>query len=105
MKTTVDLPEDLVRGLKLRALEDGKTLQVLAAELLRMPPPDVPSNPARRAKALPKRLPVIAARPLAPSRASGKPRSRALSAQQINDWLKQADTNLEVERHEEIARR
>ena len=104
MKTTVDLPEDLVRGLKLRALEDGKTLQVLVAELLRMPSADVPVTPAR-ARGLPKRLPVIAARPLTPSKASGKPRSRALSAQQINDWLKQADTNLEVEHHEEIARR
>jgi hypothetical protein len=104
MKTTVDLPEDLVRRLKLRALEDGKTLQVLAAELLRMPSADGPSNPAR-ARSLPKRLPVIAARPLAPSKASRKRRSRVLSAQQINDWLKQADTNLEVEHHEEVARR
>jgi len=35
MKTTIDLPDDLVRQLKLRALTDRRKLKDLAAELLR----------------------------------------------------------------------
>ena len=98
MKTTIDLPESIVRGLKLRALHDGKTLQVLAAELLRMTPTTSPSSRAR-GRTVPKNLPVIAARPLA------KAKPKTMTAQQMSDWLKQADLDLEAEHHEEIARR
>ena len=35
MKTTLDLPQDLVRQLKLRAVRDGRKLKDLAAEVLR----------------------------------------------------------------------
>lgn len=35
MKTTFDLPEDLVRELKLRAVRDGRKLKDAAAEILR----------------------------------------------------------------------
>jgi len=35
MKTTVDLPDDLVRKLKLRAVHDGRKLEDPVAELLR----------------------------------------------------------------------
>jgi plasmid stability protein len=35
MKTTLDLPDDLVRRLKLRAVRDGRKLQDLAADVLR----------------------------------------------------------------------
>src|SRR3954468_14038985 len=35
MKTTIDLPSDLVRQLKLRAVQDGRKLKDLAAEFLR----------------------------------------------------------------------
>ena len=35
MKTTLDLPDDLVRAMKLRAVQEGKKLKYLAAELLR----------------------------------------------------------------------
>jgi len=35
MKTTIDLPEDLVRQLKLRAVNDGRKLKDIAADLLR----------------------------------------------------------------------
>ena len=34
MKTTIDLPEHLVKKLKLRALQDGRTLREIAAEYL-----------------------------------------------------------------------
>ena len=35
MKTTIDLPKDVVRQLKLRAVLDGRTVKELAGELLR----------------------------------------------------------------------
>lgn len=34
MKTTIDLPPDLVRALKIRAVNDGRKLKDLAADLL-----------------------------------------------------------------------
>ena len=36
MKTTLDLPDDLVRAMKLRVVHEGKKLKHLAAELLRI---------------------------------------------------------------------
>jgi plasmid stability protein len=36
MKTTIDLPDALVRQLKLRAVRDGRKFKDLAAELLRV---------------------------------------------------------------------
>ena len=97
MKTTIDRPESLVRNLKLQAIHDGKTLQVLATKLLRA----TALTPSRRAKGgiVPKNLPVITARPLA----GAKPRT--MTAQQMNDWLKQADLDMEAEHHAEAARR
>ncbi len=35
MKTTLDLPDDLVRAIKLRAVHEDRTLKDLVAELLR----------------------------------------------------------------------
>jgi hypothetical protein len=35
MKTTIDLPQDVVRQLKMRAVLDGRTVKELAGELLR----------------------------------------------------------------------
>jgi plasmid stability protein len=35
MKTTIDLPDDLIRRIKLRALRDGRTLKDTVADLLR----------------------------------------------------------------------
>jgi plasmid stability protein len=35
MKTTLDLPEDLMRAIKIRAAQEGRTLKELVADLLR----------------------------------------------------------------------
>jgi plasmid stability protein len=35
MKTTLDLPDELIRGVKLRAINQGRTVKDLVAELLR----------------------------------------------------------------------
>ena len=47
MKTTLDLPEDLVRRLKLRAVHDGRKLKDVAAEVMRAGL-DAPSCSAKR---------------------------------------------------------
>jgi hypothetical protein len=59
MKTTIDLPEDLVREMKLCAAQEGRKLKDIAAEAmrrgLRMPEPAT-TRGRRRVK-----LPIIAA--------------------------------------------
>jgi len=51
MKTTFDLPPDLVRDLKLRAVHEGRKLKDVAADLLRRglaePEPAAKSRPAK----------------------------------------------------------
>ena len=50
MKTTLDLPDDLVRAMKLRALLQGRTLRDLVADFLRqglgMAAPQTTQSPA-----------------------------------------------------------
>jgi len=94
MKTTLDLPNDLVREIKLRAAREGRKVREVAADLLRAalaPSAETKSHPA---PPLAKTLPTIGA--------SSAPSERAaiLSAQEFCDWVKQADVDLELERYE-----
>ena len=86
MKTTLDLPDELVRQLKLRALRDGRKLKDAAAEVLRAGlaasstrEADV-EQPARVVKDKKTGLPVVQCRRAAP-------RSRALTADRVADIL------------------
>ncbi len=94
MKTTLDLPNDLVREIKQRAASEGRKVKEVAADLLRAalaPSAETKSPPAAP---LSKTLPTIRAR-------SAPPESAApLTAQEFCDWVKQADVDLEVERYE-----
>lgn len=47
MKTTFDLPPDLVRAVKLRAVHEGRKLKDVAADLLKcgLAGPEVPAKP------------------------------------------------------------
>lgn len=45
MKTTIDLPDDLLRTVKIRAVQENKKLKDLVAELLRRGLADQPSTP------------------------------------------------------------
>jgi plasmid stability protein len=47
MKTTFDLPPDLVRAVKLRAVHEGRKLKDVAADLLKrgLAGPETPANP------------------------------------------------------------
>ncbi|HEY2801218.1 MAG TPA: hypothetical protein VGI85_11525 [Chthoniobacterales bacterium] len=58
MKTTLDLPDDLIRAVKIRAVHERRRLKDLIAELLRRGLQSEASGPARK----PAKLPVSRAR-------------------------------------------
>ena len=66
MKTTIDLPDNLVRQLKLRAVREGRKLKDLTAELLRegLSAPAAPKTPRQPVVVKHKKtgLPVIVCR-------------------------------------------
>ncbi|MBI1783899.1 antitoxin [Candidatus Sumerlaeota bacterium] len=68
MKTTLDLPDALVRQLKLRAVHDGRKLKEVAADLLRkgLEAASVSSSAPVVVKDRKTRLPVIQCRRAAP---------------------------------------
>ncbi len=94
MRTTLDLPDELVRRLELRAAHDGRTPEQVATDLLAagLPPNGAPA-PAS-AEVVPKRLPLIKARPAPPADV------KAMSGQAWADWLKDVELQQEVERYE-----
>lgn len=74
MKTTLDLPDELIREVKVRAVIQGRTLRDLVADFLRqglgMPAPKLPSGPPADSMVEigPRGLPVIRCRDDAPAR-------------------------------------
>ena len=82
MKVTVDLPDDLVRQLKLRAVHEGRKLKEVAAEALRCGL-GASSAVGEKVKRRRVRLPLVAAPPgTAKARVSGEDVDRALSEQE-----------------------
>ena len=73
MKTTFDLPDELVREMKLRALMQGRTLRDLAADIIRQglglaaPRPPQAPPPGSIVQLNPGGLPVIRCRANAPA--------------------------------------
>ena len=73
MKTTLDLPDELIREVKLRAVVQGRTVKDLVAEFLRQglgiaPPMQPEKLPAGSMVKIGERgLPVIRCRPQAPA--------------------------------------
>lgn len=66
MKTTLDLPAELVRAMKLRAVHEGRKLKDVAAELLeRGLKAEFPSEPLREKHAV--RFPLFPSSPDAPA--------------------------------------
>lgn len=69
VKTTLDLPNDLVREVKLRAVNEGMKLKDVISDLLRKglghPNPTPPGTPARRGGIS---LPLFPSSPDAPAR-------------------------------------
>ena len=69
MKTTLDLPNDLVREVKLRAVNEGKKLKDVISDLLRQglghPASTMSASTARRGSI---NLPLFSSSPNAPAR-------------------------------------
>ena len=77
MKTTLDLPDELVRAMKMRALLQGRTLRDLVADFLRqglgMAPQQAPKAPPQGSmvQTAPNGLPTIRCNANAPASAMG----------------------------------
>ena len=95
MKTTIDLPEDLVREMKLRAVHEGRRLKEVAADLIRDSLSPRQDSGRGVASAVAKSLPLIKSRPAPPGETS------KMTAQEMCEWIKEADLQLEIERYEE----
>ena len=94
MKTTLDLPSELVREIKLRAVHEGRKLKDLAAELLRTALAPVSVSKGSNTAAVPKTLPVLKA-----SNATPEEFAR-MSAQEFSDWIQQVNLDLELKHYE-----
>jgi len=62
MKTTIDLPEDLVREMKFRAVREGRKLREVAEEVFRrgLAAPAIPGRPGERHRVA---LPIVPSSP------------------------------------------
>lgn len=88
MKTTLDLPEELVREMKIRAAREGRKLRDVATEVVRrgLEQPDSPKKPGHRVK-----LPLIeSTEPVLPE--------NQLTPEQIDEIL----LKQEVEWHQQV---
>lgn len=94
MKTTLDLPETLVRELRRRASDEGRDVKEVVTDLLRAGLTPSRKAAPRRSQRVPRRLPKIKARPLPPANPA------KLGTQEWCDWIKEMETQLDVERHE-----
>ncbi len=83
MKVTIDLPEDLILDLKLKAVHERRKLKDVVAERLRATPTQ--STPRRQ----PKSQEPAQSLPVLKATAKGKVAVAGLSAQQMSDWIKQ----------------
>jgi plasmid stability protein len=95
MKTTIDLPDELVRKLKLRALRDRRKFKDLAADFLRrglLTPP----NPKKTAQPLLQKdkktgLPVLQCpHPAAPGRDLTPDQLAEILNDQEADWIRES---------------
>ena len=94
MKTTIDLPEALVREIKCRAKHEGRTVKDVVADLLAAGlSPAVETTPPSDLVAS-KNLPLIKVRPVKPKDI------QKMTAQDWCDWIKDVDCQLDVERYE-----
>ena len=96
MKTTLDLPDALVKEVKVRAVQEGRKLKDAVAELLRRglavstvpesPPPEPVIGKDRRTG-----LPLIGCRHLPAARGASAPRRMAaILLEQVTGWIHDA---------------
>jgi hypothetical protein len=96
MKTTLDLPDELIREMKLRAVMQGRTLRDLAADFMRLGLGMPSANPAEK-------LPVhsvvkLSATGLPVVHGSAKAPTRGMSAQDLLKLEQQAVIQEDMQR-------
>ena len=94
MKETLELPDALMREIKMRAEHEGRPITDVVADLLASSLAREPDASPENGRVMSKNLPLIKVRPAQPADA------RKLSPQEGCDWLKDVDLQLEVERYE-----
>lgn len=94
MRTTVDLPEALLREIKQRAAREGRKLKDVVADLLAASLSPAATSGPENPPVASKNLPLIKLRPAQPADA------RRLTTQEWCDWIKEVDLQLDVERYE-----
>ena len=94
MKTTLDLPDALVRQIELRAEREGRDIQEIVADLLATGVSPAGETNLEKDRVVSKNLPMIKLRPAQPSDV------KKLSTQEWCDWIKDIDLQQEVERYE-----
>ena len=92
MKTTIDLPDDLILEMKLRAVRKNRKLKDLAADLIRSALFPRKLIESESVNSLPRTLPIMQARPSPEKRPA-----TAMTPQQMSDWVKEADLRLEAD--------
>ena len=94
MKTTLELPDDLVRQIEQQATLEGCKPNEFVAEVLSAKLAPVVATNSQLNQVVAKRLPRIKARPASPENA------KTLSQQEWCDWLKVVEQQHELERYE-----
>lgn len=94
METTIDLPDALVREIELRALQEGRKLKEVVADLLTAAVATRATTTSGEGQGVSKNLPLIKVRLAQPTNGT------KLTTQEWCDWLKEMDLQLEVERYE-----
>lgn len=92
VKTTIEIPDALVREVKLRALHEGRKLKDVIADLLRRGLDAAPSADAPSGRHEPSGLPVIQCKHAATRQQSLTPdRVSAILLEQEVEWQRGAD--------------
>ena len=91
---TVDLPDYLMREIKLRAVQEGRKLKDVIAGLLASAMAEPRNESSKADGPSPKGLPVMKVRPIKAAA------SRMMNPQELSDWINDADLQLDLEKPE-----
>lgn len=94
MTISVNVPAHLFSEIQIRAVQEGREVQEVVAELLQAGISSSPPAFAGQRGLVSKNLPLIKGRPAEPSAAP------QLTAQQWSDWVKHLEMRHELERYE-----
>ena len=95
METTVDLPDDLLHAINLRAVIEGRKLKEVVVDLLRVGLKPTSTNGSANGGCVSKDLPRMKVRLVSRSA------ERALTSQEWCDWLKNEDLQIDADRYAE----